>query len=156
MAGAKSFAIAARRATVGSGIFPALLHWSERAQNQPQFAHLFFARAHRALAIAPQPWPEKRRIFGLRHCQNPELPDAAAAKLFLQLGTFHDGDAAHLHWAPDHSRRVTPLLRGVPLDGGPVLPQLRCSVDAGHGSKKQFPFFSMRKIYEIARKEKNL
>ena len=70
-ASAESFAAAARRATVGSGIFPALLDRLERAQSQAQFAHFFFARPLRTLAAAPQPGPEKRHIAGLRGRYDP-------------------------------------------------------------------------------------
>ena len=154
LACAENFTAAARRAAVCAGIFPALLNGFERAQLQPQFAHFFFVRALRALAAAPQPWPAKRHIAGLRGRDNSKLRKAAAAELFLQLGALHEGHTAHLHGAPDHSCRVTPLLRGNPLDSAPLFPQFRFSNYAGHFSKELSLFqLSMRKIFEIASRE---
>ena len=111
LAGAENFTAAARRAAVCAGIFPALLNGFERAQLQPQFAHFFFVRALRALAAAPQPWPAKRHIAGLRGRDNSKLRKAAAAELFLQLGALHESHTAHLHRAPDHSAWITPLVQ---------------------------------------------
>jgi hypothetical protein len=131
-AGAESFAAATRRATVGSGIFPALLNRLERAQSQAQFAHFFFARPLRTFAAAPQPGPEKRHIAGLRGRYDPQLPEASAAEFFLHLGALHQGHAAHLHGAPYHPARVTPLVHGNPFDRAPRLQQFRFSNYAGH------------------------
>ena len=116
LACAESFKAATRRAAVCAGIFPALLNGFERAQLQPQFAHFFFVRALRALAAAPQPWPAKRHIPGLRGCDNSKLRKAAAAELFLQLGALHESHTAHLHRAPDHSGRITPLVQRNSVD----------------------------------------
>ena len=142
-AGAESFGATARWATIGSGIFCALFNRLERAQSQPQFAHLFFARPLRALAVAAKPGPEKRRIPGLRGRYDPELLEASAAELFLHLGALHEGHTAHLHGAPDHSCRVTPLLRGHPLDSAPLFPQFRFSNYAGHFQKNFLSFSSV-------------
>jgi hypothetical protein len=142
-AGAESFGATARRATIGSGIFCALFNRLERAQSQPQFAHLFFARPFRAHAVAAKPGPEKRRISGLRGRYDPELLEASAAELFLHLGALHEGHTAHLHGAPDHSCRVTPLLRGHPLDSAPLFPQFRFSNYAGHFQKNFLSFSSV-------------
>jgi hypothetical protein len=64
------------------------------------------------------------------------LLEASAAECLLQLGALHDGHAAHLHGAPDHSGRVTPPICGNPVDGVSTLRQLRFSNYAGHFSKK--------------------
>ena len=76
--------------------------------------------ALRTLAAAAQPGPVKRHIPGPRGRDDPELPETAAAELFLHLGALHERHAAHLHRAPDHSGRVTPLLRAKPIDGTPA------------------------------------
>ena len=134
-AGAESFGATARRATIGSGIFCALFNRLERAQSQPQFAHLFFARPLRALAVAAKPGPEKRRIPGLRGRYDPELLEASAAELFLHLGALHEGHTAHLHGAPDHPCRVTPLLRHKTTTGTSALPQVCFSGYVWHFQK---------------------
>jgi hypothetical protein len=93
----------------------------------------------------PQPGPEKRHIPGLRIRYHFEMPETSAAEFFLHLGAFHEGHAAHLHRAPDHSGRVTPRLSGNSV--GRPFPQFRFDSYAGHAP-------SMRKILEIARKRR--
>jgi hypothetical protein len=75
-----------------------------------------------------QPGRVRRRISGLRH-YNSELPQAAASELFLHFSAFHDGHTAHLHGAPDHPSRITPVIR-TPVD----LPRFRFRDYAGHFS----------------------
>ena len=100
-----------------------------------------------------QPWPAKRHVPGLRRCHDPELPQASAAKLFLQFGAPHEGHAAHFHRAPDHSRRVAELFPSDSLGRARLFPQIRFSVCAGH-FPGNFLSPSMRKIFGISRKER--
>ena len=140
MARGESFATAARRATVGSRIFRALFDRSERAQSQPQFAHLFFVRTFRALLVAPQPGPVKRHIGCLPNGYKPELLEASAPELFLQLGAFHERYTAPLHRARDHAGRIGPVLRGSPVNGTPPLPHFSFSDDARHCENFSFHY----------------
>jgi hypothetical protein len=143
----ESFAAAARRATVGSGILSALVDGSKRAQSQPQFAHLFFVRSLRALLVAPQPGPVKRHIGCLPDGYKPELLEASASELFLQLSAFHKRYTAPLHGARDHAGRISPVLRGSSLIGTPPLPDFSFSNYARHC--RNFLSLIMRKIFEI-------
>jgi hypothetical protein len=120
VARAESFTAAARGATIGAGIFSALVHQLERAQSQAQFPYFFFISPFGALATASQPRPVKQDVARFSDGYDFELLDAAAAELLLHLGAFHQRHAAHFHGAPDHARRVTPLLPSNSPVGAPL------------------------------------
>jgi hypothetical protein len=130
--GAESFPATTRWAAVRAWIFPDLVNRFERTQRQPQFAEFLIAGPLRALAAAAQPGPKEWHMAVICGGYHPELPETSTAKLFLQVGAPHDGDTAHFHRAPDHSRWIGPLLRCGTALQTPKFPQIGFSVYAWH------------------------